>query len=115
MSGVHSSLLLAPCQQQLSHFLQSFLEAACEHAKDTGHLNFHHYGGVEHVNDTGDRLTQRRDVENEPVTIPALAAGPAAARQKVDDLRETGLNATSGLCAAELMWNANDDGRGHGN
>ena len=64
---------------------------------------------------TGDSLTQRRDAENEPVTIPALAAGPAAARQKVDDLRETGLNATSGLCAAELMWNANDDGRGHGN
>src|SRR5687768_11661800 len=97
---------LLPCQQQLSHFLQSFLEAACEHAEDTGQLDFHHHCGVAHVDDTGDRLTQRRDAENEPVTLPALAAGPAAARQQVDHLRETGLDAASRLGAAELMRNA---------
>ena len=72
-SRIGSGSELLPRQQQLSHFLQSVLEAARDHGENTGQLDLHHYCGVEHLDNTGDRLTQGRDAENEPVTVPALA------------------------------------------
>lgn len=63
---------------------------------------------------TGDSLTQRRDAEHEPVTLPMLPGGRSAAGQQADDLREPALDAAPCLGAAELVRNADDDdGRRH--
>ena len=101
------------CQQPLPRSLQPFLEAAGDRAEDTGQLNFHGYHSVEHVNDTRDRLTHRRDAESESVVIPALGADPAAAGRQIENLRETRFDTTARLDATELMRNADDEGRRH--
>ena len=88
---------------------EPILEAAGDHAEHTGQLDLHRYRGVEHVDDTADGLTHRRDAEDEPVAVPAFAAGAVAAGQQVDDLRETGLDAAARLSAAELVWDADGD------
>jgi hypothetical protein len=96
-------------QQQLSHPLQPILEAASDHAEDAGELDLHRHCGVEHVDDTGDGLTHRRDTEGQPVAVPAFTAGATAAGQQVDDLSETGFDAAARLRAAELVWDVDSD------
>ena len=61
---------------------------------------------VEHGDDPGDGSTHRRDAKAQSVAVPAFAAGAATAGQQVDELRESGLDATARFSAAELVGDA---------
>lgn len=87
-------------QQELAHLLEPLLYAVSDHGEDAGQLDFHRYSVVEHGDDTGDGLTHRRDAKAQSVAVPAFAAGAATAGQQVDQLRETGLDATARQASA---------------
>ena len=83
---VHGQLPLVLRQQLQANLLQPILEAASDHAQDTGQFDLHAYLGVEHVDDTGDGLTHDGNAEGQRVALPVFAAGAALAGQQVSEL-----------------------------